>query len=1098
MTAMLTCPDLGHFRKLVAGDLDAAEQAALTEHLDQCPYCQEQVDRLATGQEFARNLNRERSVAGPALHLAMAELQEESPSTAGDAVTEDDWPLDFLEPSAKPECLGRFARYDVYEVLGRGGFGVVLKAFDEELNRFVAIKVLAPPLAASGAARRRFAREARAAAAVSHEHVVAIHAVDTSGTLPYLVMQYVPGVSLQERLDADGPLGIEEILRIGYQAACGLAAAHKQGLIHRDIKPANILLENCVERVKITDFGLARAIDDASLTQSGVLAGTPQYMAPEQAKGETLDHRTDLFSLGSVLYAMCTGGRPPFRAASTMAVLRRVCDDKPRPIRQINAAIPASLAQIVERLLEKDPARRFQSATEVSEILSQKLTELQQPSDLVGVKWPSTRGRTMRRCLAAAAVLLVAVAGLAAGEQSGVTKVREWAATILRIRTPEGTLVVEVGDPAVKVSVDGDEVTVTGAGLAELKLKPGKHKVEAVKGTAKVHDELVDIQRDGKLVVKVTLEKSPESVAASPPAGSKPNEARPIYLAPADPTHTLHFTTRLSPSAVTSLAFSPDGVRLVAAQQADALYILNAADGKIIYRLNPPAADNTVSAAFSVDGKWLTSASVEGNVSRWDVVSGKLQTVTRLEHPVHAIAFAPDGQTAASGGDSRLTLWEVKTGKSLAALPIKAGSASAIAFSPDGQHLAVTGKDRVVRVWDAATGKQLSSAPSPSEVKALAFSADGKYLAYGREDGKIVWVSPAGGQEVRTWEMAPALVQVLRFSADGKQLASGGDDSAVRVWDVATGKEVFKLQEKPAKVTQIAFSPDGKFLAWGTSDGTIRVMRLRELPPTPSGARNELDHLKLQLAEALERERASRAEAEKQRRVAEDRARAAEAALKSAQTAAERARYSEEMARAEAAVAEANARLAVDFLQKDLLAGTREEKRFTIEMRNLPWAKVFEYLSDVSKLPVTMTSKPAGTFTFVAPPGKKASFTLTELIDLINEGLVTQKLLLVRQEKSFMVISPSDTIGPALIKPVKAADLNQHGKTELVSLVFAAGDFDVKSLENVVKKLLGPFGMCVARANDKTLYVRDTAGNVRRIHDALKAFDEAAKEKAKP
>src|SRR6202007_1088279 len=147
----------------------------------------------------------------------------------------------------------------------------------------------------------------KAAAAVVHEHVVAIHGVDTWKGLPYLVMSFVPGRSLQERIDREGPLQVKEILRIGMQAASGLAAAHAQGLVHRDVKPANILLENGVERTRLTDFGLARAGSDAALTQSGVVAGTPQYMAPEQARGETVDHRADLFSLGSTLYAMCTG-----------------------------------------------------------------------------------------------------------------------------------------------------------------------------------------------------------------------------------------------------------------------------------------------------------------------------------------------------------------------------------------------------------------------------------------------------------------------------------------------------------------------------------------------------------------------------------------------------------------------------------------------------------------------------------------------------------------------------------------------------------------------------------------------------------------------
>src|SRR5436190_632890 len=175
-------------------------------------------------------------------------------------------------------------------------------------------------------ARPRFAREARAAAAIRNEHVVAIHAVDDWKGLPYLVMEFIPGRSLQDRIDRTAPLDITSILRIGMQTATGLAAAHAQGLVHRDIKPANILLENGVERVKLTDFGLARAVDDASLTQSGVVAGTPLFMAPEQAAGEAPDPRSDLFSLGSVLYALCTG-HPPFRASNSMAVMKRVIED---------------------------------------------------------------------------------------------------------------------------------------------------------------------------------------------------------------------------------------------------------------------------------------------------------------------------------------------------------------------------------------------------------------------------------------------------------------------------------------------------------------------------------------------------------------------------------------------------------------------------------------------------------------------------------------------------------------------------------------------------------------------------------------------------
>ena len=182
------------------------------------------------------------------------------------------------------------------------------------------MKLLAPYLASSGSARNRFAREARAAAAVVDDHVVPIHNVETDGEHPFLVMKFIAGGSLQQRIDREGPLEVCEVLRIGMQTAKGLAAAHAQGLIHRDVKPSNILLDEGVDRALLTDFGLARATDDASLTRSGFHPGTPHYMSPEQVRGEAIDARSDLFGLGCVLYALCTG-HPPFRSETSYAVL---------------------------------------------------------------------------------------------------------------------------------------------------------------------------------------------------------------------------------------------------------------------------------------------------------------------------------------------------------------------------------------------------------------------------------------------------------------------------------------------------------------------------------------------------------------------------------------------------------------------------------------------------------------------------------------------------------------------------------------------------------------------------------------------------------
>ena len=287
--------------------------------------------------------------------------------------------LGMLNPTDDPEMLGRIGGYEVSGVIGSGGMGVVLKAFDGPLDRTVAIKVLAPRLASSGAARRRFAREAKAAATVLHPNVIVIHGVLNDGPLPFLVMPYIRGESLQRRLDRQGPLQTEEILRIGQQVASGLAAAHGQGLVHRDIKPANILLEDGVERVTLTDFGLARAVDDASMTRSGVIAGTPQYMSPEQARGDNVDGRSDLFSLGSVMYAMCTG-RPPFRAETSYGILRRITDTEPRPIREVNANIPEWLEYIIQRLLTKSLDDRIPTADHVATLLQKCLAHLQQPT----------------------------------------------------------------------------------------------------------------------------------------------------------------------------------------------------------------------------------------------------------------------------------------------------------------------------------------------------------------------------------------------------------------------------------------------------------------------------------------------------------------------------------------------------------------------------------------------------------------------------------------------------------------------------------------------------------------------------------------------
>ncbi len=397
-------------RRSLDDRLSEAEEEALSAHLSACDACQRELEQLA-GQPAAW------SRVGTALRDACSPVGQTflsasslGPDSAIDHDSSADFAVECLEPSSTAESIGRLGDIEILEVIGHGGMGVVLKGYQAELKRLVAVKVLAPQLAVSAAARKRFAREAQATAAILHPNVMPILTVHSSGKLPYIVMPYVACESLQQRIDRTGPLELVDILRIGMQTANGLAAAHAQGLVHRDVKPANILLELSVEKVMLTDFGLARAIDDASITRTGVIAGTPLYMSPEQARGEAIDARSDLFSLGSVLYTLATG-RAPFRAESTYGILRRLTDEAPRPVREITPQLPAWFAMIVHKLLAKQPSERFGSASEVAQLLEGCLAHVQQPT-MVELPEACRVAVPRRLRMAISSLLVIAVVGL--------------------------------------------------------------------------------------------------------------------------------------------------------------------------------------------------------------------------------------------------------------------------------------------------------------------------------------------------------------------------------------------------------------------------------------------------------------------------------------------------------------------------------------------------------------------------------------------------------------------------------------------------------------------------------------------------------------
>jgi serine/threonine protein kinase len=417
------CPGEPTLYAFAAGRLDVAAARAVRLHLDGCAACRARLREaeVASGSaEPTSDAAASPSSAGPAAPTVPA--AEERPPEDPDPLVG----ITCLSPSSNPQALGRIGAYDVLSVLGRGGMGVVLRAFDTSLHRTVAIKLLSPHLAASRKAHRRFLREARAAAGINHPNVVTIHAVEEQDGMPYLVMEYVPGQTLRQRIHDGGPFDLPSLLRIGAQVAAGLVAAHRHGVIHRDIKPANIMLEDGIERAKITDFGLALvALDVAELTSADNVLGTPAYMAPEQVAGRRVDPRADLFSLGCVLYAMVSGGSP-FHGAHALDIARKVTDFVPPPLHEQYPEVPRVFSDTVARLLEKDPDRRSPSADEVHEVLVGYLARAQQGGSLESLAGPGRAEPVPRRrwryfAVAALALLalLVGTAGFWLGRREG-------------------------------------------------------------------------------------------------------------------------------------------------------------------------------------------------------------------------------------------------------------------------------------------------------------------------------------------------------------------------------------------------------------------------------------------------------------------------------------------------------------------------------------------------------------------------------------------------------------------------------------------------------------------------------------------------------